>query len=191
MTSPGCCGYCGRPLPYHAPEGLCPSCLLKLGAAELGTSLEVRSAECGVQNEAAEAGEQRSEVGRQRPEVRSPIPEAEGSSPSSLVRGQKFGNYELLEKIGEGGMGVVYKARQINLDRLVALKLLPFGQFSREDLVKRFRAEAAAAASLQHPNIVAIYDVGEHEGQHYFSMELVGGQTLGELVRPPTNSMEK
>jgi WD40 repeat protein len=100
-----------------------------------------------------------------------------------VVRGQKFGNYELLEKIGEGGMGVVYKARQINLDRLVALKLLPFGQFSRVDLVKRFRAEATAAASLHHPNIVAIYDVGEHEGQHYFSMELVGGQTLGELVR--------
>jgi serine/threonine-protein kinase len=83
----------------------------------------------------------------------------------------------LLEKIGQGGMGVVYKARQINLDRIVAVKLLPFGQFSREEVVQRFRAEAAAAASLQHPNIVAIHDVGEHDGQHFFSMDLVEGSS--------------
>jgi WD40 repeat protein/predicted Ser/Thr protein kinase len=104
-----------------------------------------------------------------------------GQSPE--VRGQKFGNYELLEKIGQGGMGVVYKARQLNLDRLVAVKLLPFGQFSREEVVQRFRAEAAAAAGLQHPNIVAIHDVGEQEGQQFFSMDFVEGHTLAELVQ--------
>ena len=80
-------------------------------------------------------------------------------------------------------MGVVYKARQLNLDRFVAVKLLPFGQFSREEVVQRFRAESAAAAQLQHPNIVAIHEVGEQEGQHYFSMDLVIGHTLAELVR--------
>lgn len=101
----------------------------------------------------------------------------------TVVGGQRFGGYQLLEKIGEGGMGVVYKARQLRLDRLVAVKVLPFGQFSRAEVVQRFRAEAAAAASLQHPNIVAIHEVGEHEGQHYFSMDLVTGQTLAELVR--------
>jgi serine/threonine-protein kinase len=101
----------------------------------------------------------------------------------SEAAGRKFGNYEVLEKIAQGGMGAVYKARQLNLDRLVALKLLPFGQFSRDDLLQRFRSEASAAAALQHPNIVAVHDVGEHEGQPFFSMDFVEGRTLAELVR--------
>ena len=101
----------------------------------------------------------------------------------SEAAGRKFGNYEVLEKIAQGGMGAVYKARQLNLDRLVALKLLPFGQFSRDDLLQRFRSEASAAAALQHPNIVAVHDVGEHDGQPFFSMDFVEGRTLAELVR--------
>ncbi len=108
---------------------------------------------------------------------------AEGGGRALGMTGQRFGNYELLEKVGQGGMGVVYKARQVNLDRIVALKLLPFGQFSREDVVQRFQTEAAAAAGLQHPHIVAIHDVGEQEGQHYFSMDFIEGQTLAEVVR--------
>lgn len=95
----------------------------------------------------------------------------------------RFGNYELLDKIGQGGMGVVYRARQVNLDRLVAVKLLPFSRFSGPEAVQRFQAEASAAAGLQHPNIVAIHDVGEQDGQHFFSMDLIEGQTLAELVR--------
>ncbi|HEY5911396.1 MAG TPA: serine/threonine-protein kinase [Verrucomicrobiae bacterium] len=113
-------------------------------------------------------------------------PETEGASAASAKpagAGQRFDNYELLEKIGQGGMGVVYKARQLNLDRIVALKLLPFGQFSNEETVQRFKIEAAAAAGLQHPNIVAIHDVGEEDGQHYFSMDFIEGQTLAEVVR--------
>lgn len=95
----------------------------------------------------------------------------------------QFGDYVLLRKIGQGGMGVVYEALQLRLERTVAVKLLPMGPFSRPDAIQRFKAEASAAAALQHPNIVAIHDVGEHAGQPYYSMELVEGQTLAELVR--------
>jgi WD40 repeat protein/serine/threonine protein kinase len=94
-----------------------------------------------------------------------------------------FGDYELLEEIGHGGMGVVYKARQKSLDRIVALKLLLFGLHSPPASVKRFRAEAVATAALQHPNIVAIHDVGFCEGQHFIAMDYVEGPCLSELIR--------
>ena len=96
--------------------------------------------------------------------------------------GLSFGDYELLEEIGRGGMGVVYRARQRSLNRVVAIKMMAFGPNSSPELVKRFRAEAVSAASLHHPNIVAIHEVGIHEERHFFVMDYVEGQSLTKAI---------
>ena len=96
---------------------------------------------------------------------------------------QEFGKYELLEELGRGGMGVVYKARQIDLDRVVALKMILASQFASPDEVRRFYAEARAAGSLKHANIVGIHEVGQEYGQHYFAMDCIDGPSLANVLK--------
>ena len=95
---------------------------------------------------------------------------------------RRFGDYELIEKVGQGGMGVVYRARQHGLERDVAIKLLAAGPWASEEFVARFRREARSAARMQHPNIVEVYEFGHRDGLNYFSMRLIEGQTLAQRL---------
>src|SRR5919198_667773 len=103
----------------------------------------------------------------------------------TLTAGTKVGRYEIRSKIGEGGMGEVYRARDEKLNREVAIKVLPTNLSADKDRLGRFEQEAQAAGALNHPNILAVYDVGEHEGAPYVVSELLEGETLRERLGAP------
>jgi tRNA A-37 threonylcarbamoyl transferase component Bud32 len=157
MTQAQACPDCGAALPSNAPEGLCPQCLLQQGAGSGVTPSALQDAHTGP--------------------YPGPIP---APQPQELAR--HFPHLEILELLGQGGMGAVYKARQVKLDRLVALKVLPPEVGREPAFAERFLREARALARLSHSHIVGIHDFGEVEGLYYFVMEFVDGGNLRQLM---------
>jgi len=167
MNEPGHCAQCGASVPADIAGGICPQCELR-GALNLST--EPTQIASGPLAQADESSSLATVTDPERGEV-----------PGVFSR-RRFGDYELLEEIAQGGMGIVYKARQMSLNRMVAVKMILAGQFATTQIAQRFRGEAAAVGTLQHPNIVAIHEIGMHEGRHFFSMDYVAGQNLAQLV---------
>lgn len=161
------CPQCGGELPAGRTEGLCPKCLLQQGL--LTNPPTVAPTQSSDRDEG--------------------LPAFVAASPEELA--PYFPQLEILELLGVGGMGAVYKARQASLDRLVALKVLPREVGRDPNFAERFRREARALASLNHPNIVTIHDIGQTEGLYYIIMECIDGANLRQLIHTQTLSPEQ
>src|SRR6266853_1675065 len=161
-SAPRVCRKCGAEIFADAPEGLCTACLF-----ETGLNLLAHESVAGVVDPGCYDGE------------RAP---GKRKMPRPAKTFADFGDYELLEEIGRGGQGVVYRARQKSLNRTVALKVIALGHWATEAHIRRFRREAEAAARLNDPRIVPIYEIGERDGACYFSMKFIEGGQLDKII---------
>ncbi|MCZ6690412.1 MAG: protein kinase [Planctomycetota bacterium] len=173
----------------------CPSCYVQYNIVGFDQGASFPCKTCGGELTLPDPSEQApfdpqtlnyKSVGPGQANIRGTLPDDTSRpsySRSGEIEGERFGRYRILRKIAQGGMGIVYQALQLDLDRVVALKVLSAGDGASKDQIRRFHREASSAAGLNHPYIVPIHDVGVVDGQHYFTMDYIKGRDLARIIR--------